>query len=95
MERLSGALICLLYVISFGMQFKSDHLIRQVIEIQSLELHSLWNFFQTQDCTFHGAVGVSYKNISKGLYFSVRNIFIYFWTSYIYFCFNVLAMVID
>ena len=42
----------------FGMQFKSNHLIRQVIEIQFLELHSLLNFFQTQNCTFHGTEGV-------------------------------------
>ena len=37
----SNARICLPHMVSFGMQFKSDYLIRQVIEIQSLELHSL------------------------------------------------------
>ena len=41
------------------MQFKSDNLIRQTLEIQSLELHSLKDFFfQMQDCTFHGTEGV-------------------------------------
>ena len=55
----SHALNCLPHMVSFGKQFKSDHLIRQVIEIQSLELHYLWGFFfQTQDCTFHGTDGV-------------------------------------
>jgi len=33
-------------MVSFGMKFKSNHLIRQVIEIQSLELHSLCDFFK-------------------------------------------------
>ena len=41
----SHTLICLPHIVSFGMQLKSNHLIRQVIEIQSLELHSLWDFF--------------------------------------------------
>jgi hypothetical protein len=50
--------ICLPHAVSFGMQIKSEHLIRQVVKIQSLELHSLWDFFQTQDCTFHGTEGV-------------------------------------
>jgi len=36
------------------MQTKSDHLIRQVVEIQPLELHSLWDFFQMQNYTLHG-----------------------------------------
>jgi hypothetical protein len=31
------------HAVSFGMQIKSDHLIRQVVEIQFLELHSLWD----------------------------------------------------
>ena len=43
--KYSHALICLPHAVSFGMQFKSDHLIRQVVEIQSLELHFLWDFF--------------------------------------------------
>ena len=40
-------------MVSFDMQFKSNHLIRQIIEIQSLELHFLWDFSQTRDCTFY------------------------------------------
>ena len=36
----SHALICLPQGFSFGMRFKSDHLISQVVEIQSLKLHS-------------------------------------------------------
>jgi hypothetical protein len=41
----SHALIYWPHAVSFGMQIKSDHLIRQVVEIQFLELHSLWIFF--------------------------------------------------
>ena len=36
----------------FGMQFKSNHLIRQVIEIQFLELHSLLIFFSNSELHF-------------------------------------------
>ena len=43
----SHVLICLPHAVSFDIQFKSDHLIRKILEIQSLELHFLWEFFQT------------------------------------------------
>ena len=38
-----------IHVVSFGMQIKFDHLIRQLVEIRCLRLHSLWDsfFFQT------------------------------------------------
>ena len=48
----SYALNCLPHIVSFGMQFKFDHLIRQVIEIQSLELHYLWNSFSNSGLHF-------------------------------------------
>ena len=63
----SHALICLPHAVSFGMQFKSDHLIRQVVEIQSLELHFLWDFFfQMQDYAFHVTERVTISRYSLG-----------------------------
>jgi len=71
----SYALNCLPHIVSFGMQFKFDHLIRQVIEIQSLELHSLWDFFKLKIALFMGWWGYflsfvrcSYFNISVVYY---------------------------
>jgi len=71
----SHALNCLPHMVSFGIKFKSDHLIRQVIEIQSLELHSLWDFFKLRIALFMGWWGYflsfvrcSYFNISVVYY---------------------------
>ena len=55
----SHILICLPHAVSFDLQFKSDHLIKKVVEIHSLECHSLWDFFQTLDCTFYVSEGLS------------------------------------
>ena len=44
-DAMKDTLICLPHAVSFSIQIKTDHLIRQVVEIQSLRLHSLWNFF--------------------------------------------------
>jgi hypothetical protein len=45
LQKYYNALICWQYVVCFGMQIKSDHLIRQVVEIQLIWLHSLRDLF--------------------------------------------------
>ena len=46
------------------MQIKTNPLIRQVVEIQILELHLLW-IFLTQNYIFHGTEGVDSKQLVK------------------------------
>jgi hypothetical protein len=48
----SNILICLPHAVSFDMQIKSEHLIRQDIKVQSLELHFLWDFFLNAELHF-------------------------------------------
>jgi hypothetical protein len=36
------------------MQVKSNHLVRQIVEIQILELYFLWNFFKRRIAFFMG-----------------------------------------
>ena len=53
------------HAVHFGMQIKSDHLFRHVVEIQPLKLHSLWVFVQTQNCTFYGTEGVHSESMQQ------------------------------
>jgi hypothetical protein len=56
MKRLKYPYLLTTYAVIFGMKIKSDHLIRQLVEILFLKLHFLWDIFQKQNCTLRASM---------------------------------------